>query len=134
NQKIPEEEYKEYVILQSKAESVWEEAKSQNDFAMFQPYLEKLVEKTKCFIAYWGYKGNKYNTLLDIYEPGMTVEILDRVFSELRENIVPLVQSISESSHKPSTEFLFKHFPKEQQQAFSKEILKQMGFNFNAGR
>ena len=88
NKKIPAEDYKEYVILQSKSESVWEEAKAKSDFEMFRPYLEKLVEMTKKFIGYWGYEGNKYNTLLDLYEPGITVEILDSVFSTLKDKIV----------------------------------------------
>jgi carboxypeptidase Taq len=120
NKKIPAEEYREYVILQSKAETVWEEAKAKSDFEMFRPYLEKLVEVTKRFIGYWGYEGNKYNTLLDMYEPGVTVEVLDRVFGDLPE--------------KPRTDFLFKHFPKDKQRAFSLEILKQMGYDFDAGR
>ncbi len=134
NKKIPAEEYREYVILQSKAETVWEEAKAKSDFEMFRPYLEKLVEMTKRFIGYWGYEGNKYNTLLDMYEPGVTVEVLDQVFGDLREKIVPLVQQISASSEKPETRFLFKHFPKDKQRAFSLEILKQMGYDFDAGR
>ncbi|MDE3839335.1 carboxypeptidase M32 [Bacillus methanolicus] len=134
NRKIPAEEYKEYVILQSKAECIWEEAKAKSDFEMFRPYLEKLVEMNKRFIGYWGYQGNKYNTLLDMYEPGVTVEILDRVFSNLREKIVPLVKEISESPNKPKTDFLFKRFPKEKQREFSLEILKQIGYSFDAGR
>jgi carboxypeptidase Taq len=134
NKKIPAEEYREYVILQSKAETIWEEAKAESNFEMFRPYLEKLVETTKRFIGYWGYEGNKYNTLLDMYEPGVTVEVLDQVFGDLREKIVPLVQQISGSTAKPETEFLFNHFPKEKQRAFSLEILKQMGYDFDAGR
>ncbi len=134
NKKIPPEEYQEYVILQSKAETVWEEAKAKSDFSLFQPYLEKLVEMTKRFIHYWGYKENKYDTLLDLYEPGITVSTLDRVFAELREKIVPLVKQVSDSPHKPETDFLFERFTKEKQRLFSLQILKQMGFNFQAGR
>ena len=32
NKKIPPQEYKEYVILLSKAETIWEEAKEKADF------------------------------------------------------------------------------------------------------
>lgn len=134
NKKIPAEEYKEYVILQSKAESIWEEAKEKSDFTMFSPYLEKLVEMTKRFVGYWGYEGNKYNVLLDLYEPGITVEILDQLFGELREKIVPLVKQISVSPNKPKTDFLFETFTKENQRGFSLDILAKMGYNFNAGR
>ncbi|MFE4522728.1 carboxypeptidase M32 [Cytobacillus firmus] len=134
NKKIPAEEYTEYVILQSKAESIWEDAKASSDFEMFQPYLEKLVEMNKRFISYWGYEGNKYNTLLDMYEPGVTVDTLDQVFGQLREKIIPLVQQISESQNKPDTRFLFEHFAKDKQRDFSLKVLDQMGYNFKAGR
>ncbi|MFC0188608.1 carboxypeptidase M32 [Fictibacillus aquaticus] len=133
NAKIPPAEFKEYVILQSKAESIWEEAKNNSDFSLFQPYLEKLVEFNKRFIGYWGYEGNKYNTLLDMYEPGITVEILDDVFSKLRESIVPLLQKVTDAPQ-PETKFLFEHFPKEKQKEFSLHVLKEMGYDFNSGR
>lgn len=134
NAKIPEAEFKEYVTLQSKAESVWEEARAKSDFDMFRPYLEKLVEFKKKFIEYWGYKGNKYNTLLDMYEPGITVEQIDYVFGQLRDEIVPLVKQIGNSSKQPDTEFLFKSFSKEKQRAFCLKVLEQMGYDFKAGR
>ncbi|WP_075617716.1 carboxypeptidase M32 [Paenisporosarcina indica] len=135
SKKVPAEEYKAYVILTSKAESVWEEAKEKSDFALFMPYLKEIVETTKRFITYWGVKeNNPYNTLLDEYEPGMTTEILDQVFGELRKKIVPLAKKIVDSSHQPDTTFLFKHFPKEKQKLFSLEILKQLGYDFEAGR
>lgn len=97
NKKIPQAEYEAYVKLEAKAESVWEEAREKSDFEMFRPYLEKIVEFKKKFITYWGYETYKYNTLLDMYEPGITVEVLDHVFGQLRERIVPLVKEISES-------------------------------------
>ncbi|TYR79986.1 carboxypeptidase M32 [Priestia megaterium] len=134
NKKIPADEYKEYVILTSKAESVWEEAKDKADFSLFQPYLEKIVEFNQRFVEYWGYENNKYNRLLDLFEPGVTVDILDDVFSKLREHIVPLVQKIATSTNKPDTEFLFKRFPKEKQREFSLAILKKLGYDFEAGR
>ncbi|UOE74955.1 carboxypeptidase M32 [Parageobacillus thermoglucosidasius] len=134
NKKIPADEYKEYVVLQSKAESVWEEAKATADFALFRPYLEKLVEFNKRFIEYWGYEGNPYNTLLDLYEPGITVDVLDEVFQKLREHIVPLVQEVVASPNKPETSFLFHPFPKEKQRAFSLELLRELGYDFAKGR
>ncbi|WP_409288873.1 carboxypeptidase M32 [Peribacillus sp. SCS-37] len=134
NKKIPAEEYREYVVLQSKAESVWEEAKRSSDWELFKPYLEKIVEYNRRFITYWGYESNPYNTLLDMYEPGVTVQVLDEVFRQLREKIVPLVKQISESENKPATEFLYNFFSKEDQKAFSQDILKELGYDFEAGR
>lgn len=133
--KIPAEEYKEYVVLCSASESVWEEAREKNDFALFQPYLEKIVDTTKKFIGYWGEKdGNAYNRLLDQYEPGMTTEMIDSLFDQLKETIVPLVKKINEQNEQPDTSFLFKKFPKEQQIAFNHYLLKELGYDFEAGR
>ncbi|WP_282034242.1 carboxypeptidase M32 [Metabacillus indicus] len=131
---IPQEEYKEYVILQSKAESVWEEAKEKSDFSLFAPYLKKLVDTNKKFLEYWGYKENKYDTFLDQYEPGVTVEVLDRVFGELRSRIVPLVKSITESQNQPETNFLYEPISKDKQRQISEFFLKELGYDFEAGR
>lgn len=121
-------------MLCSKAESVWEEAKAAADFARFRPYLEQIIEFQRRFIRYWGYEGHPYNTLLDQYEPGMTVDLLDELFSRLRERIVPLVHAISAASDKPDTSFLFAPFPKEKQRAFLLELLKELGYDFGKGR
>jgi carboxypeptidase Taq len=134
NIKIPAEEYSEYVILSSKAETIWEEAKEKADFELFRPYLEKLVAFNQKFVEYWGYEENKYDTLLDMYEPGVTVKVIDRVFNQLREHIVPLVQQVVQANDQPKTDFLFEHFPEDKQQAFSMDILKKMGYDFEAGR
>lgn len=134
NKKIPVAEYKEYVVLRSKAESVWEEAKATADFSRFRPYLERIIEFQRRFIEYWGYEGHPYNTLLDQYEPGMTVELLDQLFGRLRERIVPLVQAVAAAPNKPDTSFLFAVFPKERQRAFLLELLPELGYDFGKGR
>jgi carboxypeptidase Taq len=133
NKKIPKDRYKEYVELVANSESVWEEAKAKSDFNMFKPYLEKVVEFQKEFIEYWGYNENKYNALLDQYEPGMTVKKFDRVFKELREKLVPLVRAIQDSKIKPKN-FFDSKFNVKKQKEFCKYILKEIGYDFDAGR
>ncbi len=132
--KIPEDRNKEYIILTSEAESKWEEAKEKSDFAMFKPYLEKLVDFQKELIGYWGYEGNMYDTLLDFYEPGFTVEKIDSIFSELRDAIVNLLNRIKESGHTTNIECLKGSFPKENQERLGLKILNEMGYDFEAGR
>ncbi len=66
--KIPEDKYREYVQLTSQAQSIWEKAKNNNDFSLFQPYLEKIVNFNIEFAELWGYEDNKYDTLLDYPE------------------------------------------------------------------
>lgn len=134
NKKIPPKEFKEYVILQAHAENIWEEAREKADYELFKPYLEKLVDFNKKLIEYWGYKGNKYNSLLDLYEPGVTVETIDKEFQILKETIIPLIKEISDTGSNPETEFLYKPFPKKKQKDFSMKILEHMGYDLDAGR
>lgn len=134
SKKIPPDKYKAYVVLTSQAESIWEEAKEQADFAMFKPYLEKIVAANREFIELWGYEGHPYNTLLDMYEPGMTVEKLDRLFADVREQLVPLATAIQQSGSAPDTSFLQQSFDVAEQKKFSLFILKELGYDFDAGR
>ncbi|WP_010650605.1 carboxypeptidase M32 [Oceanobacillus massiliensis] len=134
NGKIPNDEYKEYVMLQSKSEAVWQEAREKADFSLFQPYLEKLVEYNKRFAEYWGYQDNIYDALLHNYEPGITTKTLDTVFPKLRDSLSNLVDKINASHAKPDSSILKAHFPKQNQKDFTIEILKQMGYDFESGR
>ncbi|GKU79375.1 carboxypeptidase M32 [Paenibacillus sp. L3-i20] len=132
--KIPPKLYQEYVILSSQSESKWEEAKEANDYASFQPYLEKVIDYTNQFIDLWGAKETRYDTLLDQYEPGMTVAQLDGIFGGLRSQLVPLAAAIAASPHQPDTSFLRQKFDKTAQKEFGLYILNQMGYDFEAGR
>lgn len=134
SKKIPEKKYQEYVILTSQAETAWEEAKEESDFAKFQPYLEKIVKFNQEFVELWGYEGNKYNTLLDMYEPGMTVEKLDEVFGKLRSEVVLLLAEIQKSGQQPDLSCLKQEFDVDKQKAFSRFMLGELNYDFAAGR
>lgn len=132
--KIPVERYKEFVILTSKSEAAWEEAKDKNDFNIFKPYLSKVVNFQKEFVGYWGYKDHKYNTLLDKYEEGITVEVLDKVFGDLRDALVELLNRIKNSKITINSDLLSSSYDKEKQKELSLYTLKLIGFDMEAGR
>lgn len=132
--KIPPALYQKYVILTAQAESKWEVCKEENDYDSFQPLLDEIITITNEMIDLWGVKATRYDTLLDQYEPGMTVAELDHIFGDLRDQLVPLAEKIAASPYQPRTDFLEQSFAVEQQKAYSKFILEQMGFDFEAGR
>ncbi|CAH1193802.1 Carboxypeptidase 1 [Paenibacillus auburnensis] len=131
---IPSKKFEEYSVLAAHSESMWEEAKENDDFASFEPYLSKIVAFKQEFIDYWGVKDTRYDTLLDMYEPDLTVAKVDEIFGRLRARLVPLVEAISASPNKPDTEFLSQIYAKEQQEKFGLFVLEQMGYDFEAGR
>ncbi|WP_173916340.1 carboxypeptidase M32 [Halobacillus sp. Marseille-Q1614] len=132
--KIPADLYKKFVTVQTKAESVWIEAKEKNDFESFRPYLEELVNFNRQFASCWGYEDHPYDALLHQYEPGMTVKKLDEVFPPLREALTSLLTQIQQAPRQPDPSVLHGHFPKMMQEAFSEEVLKRMNYDFEAGR
>lgn len=134
NTKIPAKEYKEFVMVQSKAEAIWQEAREKADFSLFQPYLEKIVDFNKKFACYWGYRDNIYDALLHNFEPGVTTKTLDTVFPALRKSLMGLLDKIGQSGVKPDSSLVTGHFPKQDQKAFALEILSRMGYDFDSGR
>ncbi len=132
--KIPEQEYREYVVACSDSEAAWEVAHANSDFEMFLPHLEKLIAFNRRFIGYWGYKDTPYDTLLDFYEPGATVEMIDKVFAQLKDAIVTLVDKIGQSHFHPDDSIFKKTFSAAEQESFSRFVLEKMGYDFDAGR
>jgi carboxypeptidase Taq len=130
---IPPEKFQEYVVLTQNAENAWADAKKNNDFDSFRPYLEKIVDILRDFIEIWGYQENKYDTLIDKYEPGLTVAKLDAIFANLRVSTIDLLRRIREKPQ-VNRSFLQQEFNKEDQYRLSRHILTQLGFDFRAGR
>lgn len=127
--KIPEAEYVQYEIDKALSQSAWEEAKKKSDFSIFKPHLAKMIAYNKRFAEYWGFVANKYDGLLDIYEPGMTTERLDLVFEELRESLVDLLQRIRNATVKTDDAFLKGSYSIEQQRKLGEIILRAIGYD-----
>ncbi|NBG89307.1 carboxypeptidase M32 [Isachenkonia alkalipeptolytica] len=133
-QKIPEEEYRDYVILTSRAQNIWEKAKADDDFEIFRPYLEKIVDFNRRMSERLGYEGHAYNALLDRFEEGMTVEKLDAIFGELKEGVLNILNKIQNASKKPNKRLESVKLPVEKQKILSEKILKKIGYDFECGR
>lgn len=132
--RYPEEFVKEISLAKSKGMAAWEEAKNKSDFEIFKPALKNLVDLTKKSIEYIGYKDNKYDALLDLYEPGLTVEKLDKVFGEMRDGIVSILDKIKNAGHQVDNSFFKRDFEKEDQEKLCITLLNDMGFDFGSGR
>ena len=95
-QKIPMDEYIAYQQLLVESQSVWHKAKETSDFALFEPYLEKVYATVIKFAGYAAPDMDPYDYWLNEYEPGISKEVGDRFFGQLRERLVPLIHRISE--------------------------------------
>ena len=134
NKIYPESFVKEFSLATSKGEMAWEKAKNANDFSLFKDSLENIISLTKKSIEYRGFKDNKYNTLLDDYEAGLTVEKLDIIFNNLKEGIITILDKIKNSSTVIDDVYVNKTFSIEKQEKICIDVLNKMGFNFHKGR
>ncbi len=115
-------------------QQVWAKARKENCFADFLPALRKIVELKQQQADALGHKGNRYDALLDEYEPLATTEAIEIVLSELKQKLVPLIQRIAESQHRPSSSVVRGPFPIENQRKFATQAATAIGFDFQRGR
>ena len=132
--KLPTSLVKALAETSSAAIEVWMQARADNDFPSFAPWVEKLVKLQKESAEAIGYENEAYDALLEEYEPGASTQDISDVFEALRGPTVDLVQRIRNSEVKPRTDFLKKTYPVEDQRRFGVMVSKQMGFDYEAGR
>lgn len=131
--KIPVEEYVAYNELVAKAYPVYVEAKRTNNFALFCPYLEKIVDycrKLTVWLATDTVKG--YDVLLDNYEPHYTQAKYDLFFDVLRVKLVPFVKS-TVAHCTPVPDWAKQRFDVAKQREFCEYIRDVMCFERNFG-
>jgi carboxypeptidase Taq len=135
NIQLPESLVKRTAHAVTVGQQVWSEAKPKNDFASFLPHLEEIVRlrREEASILAQG-KNCKYDSLLDQYEEDALTADLLLVFSELRENLVPLVLKLTQSGKGPDGKSLNGTFDVEKQKSFSHWVAAQIGFDFDRGR
>lgn len=111
----------------------WIESRKQNSFAVYEKDLDALIQLKREEAEILGYEQHPYNVLLDEFEKGATVELLDKTFYNLLPTLKDLLDKILRRP-KVDDSFLKQHFPKQQQWNWGMELIKHLNFDFDAGR
>lgn len=111
----------------------WQKAKKENDFELYAPYLQKVIELKRKEAAIVGFKEHPYDALCDEYEPDCTVKEIDALFEGVKRDLKPLLNAIKA---KPQVEdgFMNQYFNHDKQWGFGIEILEDIGYDFEGGR
>jgi carboxypeptidase Taq len=111
----------------------WIKARRENRFDVFEPALAQLMALKKEEAEILGYEGHPYNALMNEFEKGATVAMVDKIFEDVKQ---PLLQLLREVQHKTFADdsFLHQKFDKQQQWEWGMFLAKELGFDFDAGR
>lgn len=134
---LPDDLVTQFSLATSECEMRWRQAKQDNDFAGLMPYLAKVIDltKEKAQILAEAKKVTSYNALIDIYEPGLTTDIIDPVFDRLAAFLPDFLgQVLEQQKQKGQPKAFTGTFPIDQQKALGEQVMAWMGFDFNHGR
>lgn len=117
----------------SHAYQVWTTARPENDFKAVQPELEETLAISRAMAECFPEREHIADPLIDLQDPGMKAREIQRIFAELRAELVPLVEAICDQPAVDDS-FLHRSYPIDRQRAFGEQIITAYGYDFNRGR
>lgn len=132
NKRIPADVYEAFVRAQAESGNAWEEAKNASDFSIFAPHLKKMIDMTREMTGYTDPGKEVYDALLNQYEEGMDSATIDRLFGDLKQELIPMVQAII-AKPEPDDSAFHAYFDPDGQRKVQGMLLDYIGFRRDAG-
>lgn len=132
NKRIPADVYEAFVRAQAESGNAWEEAKNASDFSIFAPHLKKMIDMTREMTGYTDPGKEVYDALLNQYEEGMDSATIDRLFGDLKQELIPMVQAII-AKPEPDDSAFHAYFDPDAQRKVQWMLLDYIGFRRDAG-
>jgi carboxypeptidase Taq len=137
---LPDDLVQRREIATSRCEHAWRTQRPAGDWAgfleNFRPVLAIAREQAQRLADASGL--GRYEAMMDSYEPGMTTATVDRVFGEVRQWLPGLIQQVVDrQAEQDRTDPLIEPvgpFPVERQRWLSEQVMRLLGFDFDAGR
>jgi carboxypeptidase Taq len=124
--KVPSSLRAEMARAAAEARPVWVKAKAESDFPSFLPALERIVElKLRYVECVEDGAAERYDVLLDDYEPQTTTAEVRTLFEELKPPLVELIAELREREVDDS--FLHGDFPPDRQRDLAHEVVDLFG-------
>jgi carboxypeptidase Taq len=132
--RVPRSLIEELAEVTAFAQREWAEARLNDDFARFAPWLSRIVELKRQEISCHDASEHPYDVLLDEYEPGITTRQVAELFASLRAELSHLLSAIGASSRATSAAIVQREFAVDRQRIFAESIAADIGFDFRRGR
>ncbi|ATB28259.1 carboxypeptidase M32 [Melittangium boletus] len=132
--KVPRALVQALAEAQSRGLHAWRQARKENRFELFRPALERLLVLRREQADAYGHDGERYDALLEGFEPGMRVARLDPVLSSLRDTLIAWVARLQTAPRQVLDVLQGRRFDTDVQWRLSLRLLEDMGFDLEAGR
>ena len=133
---LPESLVQRQQIASSRCEHAWRTQRPANYWkgfvANFREVLTLAREEAALLSELNGVR--KYDAMMDRFEPGMTCAQLDRVFGELRQWLPGMIQQVTARQAQQTLITPSGPFPQAAQRALCEQVMRLLGFDFEAGR
>ena len=131
--KVPEELVRAIAEAQGRSYQAWVEARPANDFSILEPHLKRLMDLKREQADAYGWEEERYDALLDDFEPGMKTSDVNKLFTELVGGLLPIIDKVLDAVDDPP-DWLFESFSTDKQLSFNKWLVKQLSFDTESGR
>ncbi|MDL5361796.1 carboxypeptidase M32 [Halalkalicoccus sp. NIPERK01] len=132
--RVPTELVEEISRATSEALPKWKEAKAEDDFSIFAPVLEELIDLQKEYAAHVDPDADPYAVLFAEYEPYLDLETAEEMLARLREELVPLIDAVADSEAEVATDAFSGEFDPATQEELARDALDALGYNWDRGR
>ncbi|WP_276300084.1 carboxypeptidase M32 [Halorussus lipolyticus] len=129
---VPEELVEEHSRLQSQAQDDWREARANDDFSAFEPTLERLLDLRVEKAEHIDPSRDPYEVMFEDGEPYLGLDTVERIFDELKDGLVPLIEDIRASDDVPAA--FDGTYDTDTQMALSEDALDLLGYDWDRGR
>ncbi|WP_277553960.1 carboxypeptidase M32 [Halobaculum limi] len=131
---VPTDLVEEISETSTEALGAWEQARAEDDFEQFAPYLEKLVDLKRQYAEHIDPDRDAYEVLFEDYEPCLPLEQAEEILETLKETLVPMIDEIRASDADVTTDAFDDEFPEEEQEDLSRDVLTTLGYDWDRGR
>ena len=131
--RVPAEFVAEHAAVVSAAQHTWADARTQSNFSLFAPHLEKVVELKRRYVTFFPPADHPYDVLLDDYEPGMKTAEVRQLFDVLRRRQVAIIRTVADSPA-PAAAFMSASYAESDIWRFAVDVVTAFGFDWKRGR
>jgi carboxypeptidase Taq len=130
--RVPSELRSDIARASSEGVQAWAKAKEDSDFSVLLPALERAIELRQRYIDCFDNFDERYDVLLDDFEPEMKTVEVRAVFQRMKDELLSFIRGLGDQAADDA--FLTGHFPVDRQQAICHEVIDLFGLKAETWR